>query len=132
MLPAIVLSVTIDRPWREVYEAFWRPADFQRWASGLSEFALRQDGDSWVGTGAEGGIRVFFTDHNEFGVMDHRVIPDGAGAVHVPLRVIANGEGAEVQLTLFRQPGMDDETFARDRRWIRSDLARLKALAERG
>lgn len=132
MLPAIVLSVTIDRPWREVYEAFWRPADFQRWASGLSEFALRQDGDSWVGTGADGGIRVFFTDHNEFGVMDHRVIPDGADAVQVPLRVIANGEGAEVQLTLFRQPGMDDETFARDRRWIRSDLARLKALAERG
>lgn len=132
MLPAIVLSVTILRPWREVYEAFWRPTDFARWASGLSEFALREDGDSWAGEGAEGGIRVVFTPHNAFGVMDHRVIPDGAAEVHVPLRVIANGEGAEVQLTLFRQPGMDDEAFARDRRWIRSDLARLKALAERG
>lgn len=132
MLPAIVLSVTIDRPWREVYEAFWRPADFQRWASGLSEFALRQDGDSWVGEGAEGGVRVYFTPHNAFGVMDHRVVPDGMAEVLVPLRVIANGAGAEVQLTLFRQPDMDDEAFARDRRWIRSDLARLKALAERG
>ena len=131
MLPAIVLSVTIMRPWREVYEAFWRPTDFQRWASGLSEFALRQDGDSWVGEGAEGGIRVFFTQYNDLGVMDHRVIPDGGDEVHVPLRVIANGAGTEVQLTLFRQPDMDDEAFARDRRWIRSDLAKLKALAER-
>lgn len=132
MRPAIVLSVTIARPWREVYEAFWRPEAFPRWASGLSEFALREDGDSWVGQGAEGGIRVFFTPHNDYGVMDHRVIPDGGTPVEVPLRIIANGEGAEVQLTLFRQPGMDDEMFARDRRWIRKDLATLKALAERG
>ncbi|ONF95610.1 SRPBCC family protein [Sphingomonas jeddahensis] len=131
MLPAIVLSVTINRPWRDVYEAFWRPTDFQRWASGLSEYALRQDGDSWVGKGADGDIRVFFTSHNDLGVMDHRVHPEGADEVHVPLRVIANGNGAEVQLTLFRQPDMDDEAFARDRRWIRSDLAKLKALAER-
>ncbi|MCD2316625.1 polyketide cyclase [Sphingomonas sp. IC-11] len=132
MLPAIVLSVTIARSWREVYEAFWRPEAFARWASGLSEFALREDGDSWVGEGADGGIRVFFTPHNDYGVMDHRVIPDSGTPVEVPLRVIANREGAEVQLTLFRQPGMDDETFARDRRWIRKDLATLKVLAERG
>jgi hypothetical protein len=59
-------------------------------------------------------------------------VPNGGKPVNVPLRVIANGEGAEVQLTLFRQPGMDDEAFARDRRWIRKDLATLKALAERG
>jgi len=131
MLPAITLSVTIARPWQEVYEAFWRPSDFARWASGLSEFALRQDGESWIGEGAEGGIRVVFTPHNAFGVMDHHVTPDDAETVHVPLRVIANGAGAEVQLTLFRQPDMDDETFARDRRWIRRDLMKLKELAER-
>jgi hypothetical protein len=132
MLPAIVLSVTIARPWREVYEAFWRPEAFPRWASGLSDMALRLDGDSWVGEGPDGAIRVFFTGHNDLGVMDHRVIPDGGAPVRVPLRIIANGDGAEVQLTLFRQPGMDDEGFARDRRWVRKDLATLKALAERG
>ena len=131
MLPAITISVTIARPWRDVYEAFWRPADFSRWASGLSEAALHQDGDSWVGEGAEGGIRVVFTPHNDFGVMDHHVTPEGGETVHVPLRVIANGDGAEVQLTLFRQPDLDDEMFARDRRWIRRDLIKLKELAER-
>lgn len=132
MLPAIVLSVTIARPWREVYEAFWRPEAFPRWASGLSDMTLRPDGESWVGEGQDGAIRVFFTAHNDLGVMDHRVIPDGGAPVDVPLRIIANGDGAEVQLTLFRQPDMDDEMFARDRRWVRKDLATLKALAERG
>ena len=131
MLPSIVLSVSIARPWREVYEAFWRPSDFTRWASGLSETVLREDGDSWIGDGADGAIRVFFTTYNALGVMDHCVEPDGAAPVHVPLRIIANGEGAEVQLTLFRQPGMDDDAFAADRRWVRRDLAKLKALAER-
>lgn len=40
--------------------------------------------------------------------------------------MIANGEGAEVMLTLFRQPGMTDEDFARDAKWITRDLRALK------
>lgn len=40
--------------------------------------------------------------------------------------MIANGEGAEVMLTLFRQPGMTDEDFARDAKWITRDLPALK------
>jgi uncharacterized protein YndB with AHSA1/START domain len=131
MLPAIVLSVSIARPWRDVYEAVWRPTDFVRWATGLSETVLREDGGAWVGEGPDGAMRVVFTPHNAFGVMDHRVEPDGGIPVDVPMRIIANGAGAEVQLTLFRQPGMDDNAFAADRRWVRRDLARLKALVER-
>lgn len=50
--------------------------------------------------------------------------------VHVPLRVIQNGDGAEVMRTLFRQPGMDDERFAAAK-WINRDLKVLKALVER-
>ena len=33
-------------------------------------------------------------------------------------------------LTLFRGPGMTDETFARDADWVRRDLAALKRLLE--
>src|SRR3546814_3233451 len=47
-----------------------------------------------------------------------------------PLRVIQNDGGAEVMLTLFRQPGMDAEKFAADARWIHRDLKALKALIE--
>lgn len=41
-------------------------------------------------------------------------------------RVIANGDSTEVVFTLFRQPGMDDATWARDEDWVKKDLERLK------
>lgn len=50
--------------------------------------------------------------------------------VHVPLRVIQNDDGAEVLLTLYRQPYMDDERFAADAKWVTRDLAALKRLIE--
>ncbi len=46
------------------------------------------------------------------------------------LRVIENGDGAEVMLTLFRQPGMSDEDFARDAKWITRDLRALRDYAK--
>ncbi len=63
--------------------------------------------------------------HNPFGVMDHMVRLEIGDEVYVPLRVFANGDGAEVALTLFRQPGMSDEKFATDADWVRRDLAAL-------
>ena len=69
--------------------------------------------------------------HNNYGVMDHWVKTGDDLEVHVPLRVIANGEGAEVMLTLFRQPDIDDEKFAADARRVNRDLKTLKALIER-
>ena len=52
-----------------------------------------------------------FSGNNEFGVADHWVfLPDGT-TVYVPLRAVANGDGTEVTLTLYRQPSMDDAKF---------------------
>ena len=61
-------------------------------------------------------------------MIDH-VAETPAGDVHVPMRIVANERGAEVLLTLFRQPGMTDERFAADAKWINRDLARLRLLA---
>jgi hypothetical protein len=131
MLHAKTISVSIARDWRELYEAIWRPETFPRWASGLSNSPLESDGDEWRAQGVEGSIRIRFTPHNEHGVMDHWVDLGGGRMVFVPLRVIANGDGAEVLLTLFRQPDMSDAKFAEDEAWVRRDLLALKALAER-
>ncbi len=62
--------------------------------------------------------------------MDHFVETGDGREVHVPLRVIENGDGAEVMLTLFRQPGMSDEDFARDAKWITRDLRALRDYAK--
>jgi len=127
MLPARTYSISIDRDWQVLYEAIWRPEVFPKWASGLAESDLRQEDDKWLADGPEGPVAIRFSPHNDYGVMDHFVDTGDGREVHVPLRVVRNGDGAEVMLTLFRQPGMDDEMFARDAKWMTRDLRALKA-----
>ncbi|RJF94181.1 polyketide cyclase [Sphingomonas cavernae] len=131
MLPARTYSVSIACDWRALYERIYRPEFFPEWASGLSDSELHEEGDQWLADGPEGPIRIRFTPHNAHGVMDHWVDVGGGSTVHIPLRVIQNDDGAEVMLTLFRQPGMDDEKFAADIKWINRDLLALKTLIER-
>lgn len=131
MLESRTISISIDRPWKDVYEAVWRPETFPRWASGLSRSSLEKDGEVWKAEGPEGTVRIRFTDHNPFGVMDHYVDAGRAPLVYIPLRIIPNAEGAEVLLTLFRLPEMSEQKFLADAEWVRRDLLALKTLATR-
>lgn len=129
MLEARTISISIDRDWQTVYESVWRPQDFARWASGLSESPLvQEDTGWWKAEGPDGPIRILFTEHNAFGVMDHSVDIGSGTVIYVPMRIVANGEGSEVLFTLFRQPGMSDEKFAADAEWVARDLLALRAL----
>ncbi|GGC45709.1 hypothetical protein GCM10011504_25240 [Siccirubricoccus deserti] len=128
MLEARTISISINRPWRALYETIWRPEFFPGWASGLSDAALEPRGDQWLAAGPEDPIRIRFTGHNGFGVMDHWVDPGDGREIHIPLRVVANESGAEVLLTLFRQPGMSEAKFLADAEWAERDLRRLQSL----
>jgi len=128
MLESQTISISINRNWNEVYEAVWRPEDFPKWASGLSRSPLVKDGEVWKAEGPEGAIRIKFTCHNAFGIMDQYVYAGNGPEIYVPLRIIPNDNGAEVLLTLFRQLGMSDEKFAADAEWVKRDLLALKAL----
>jgi hypothetical protein len=131
-MSARTYSISIGHEWRALYERIWRPDFFAKWASGLAESDLRKDGDQWLADGPEGPIRIRFTPYNSFGVMDHFVDTAEGPTVYVPLRVVQNGDGAEVMLTLFRQPEMDDQRFAADAKWVNRDLRSLKTLIEHG
>jgi hypothetical protein len=63
--------------------------------------------------------------------MDHYVDTGAGPEIRVPLRIVANGDGAEVLLTLFRQPDMSEAKFAADAEWVGRDLLALKALVAR-
>ena len=130
VLESTTISITVHHDWKRLYEEFWRPEAFLRWASGLSDASLQNIDGQWKANGPEGPITIDFTGHNDFGIMDHRVLLSEGQQVYVPLRVIENGEGAEVMLTLFRQPGMSDAKFTEDANWVRRDLERLKELNE--
>ena len=130
MFEARTISVSIRRNWQELYEALWRPEQFPNWASGLGNSSLRKEGGEWHAAGPEGPIKIRFTGHNGFGVMDHWVDLGGGRVIYVPLRIVGNENGAEVLLTLFRQPEMSDGKFAEDAEWVRRDLSALRTFAE--
>ncbi|MFC3226108.1 polyketide cyclase [Marinibaculum pumilum] len=124
-----MIGVTIRRPWRQVYDFAAEPRNMPRWASGLGA-GLRHEEGAWIADGPEGPVRVRFSERNPFGVLDHRVVLAPGVEILVPMRVLPNGDGAEVQLVLFRQPGVTDERFAADADWVARDLDALKRLLE--
>jgi hypothetical protein len=125
------VSISIDRDWRDVYAYASVPQNFANWASGLGS-GVERSGEEWSAQGPEGPVRIRFSPPNDFGVLDHVVTVAPGVEILIPLRVVANGSGSEVALTLFRLPGMSDEKFAADADWVRRDLERLKALLETG
>ena len=98
------LAVRIERPWQVAYDFLAEPRNFPRWASGLCSAIEPLDADHWLAQTPQGPLRVRFSPRNPFGVLDHDVLPEDAPPIHIPLRLIANGDGCELQLTLLRQP----------------------------
>ena len=124
------ISIRIHRPAAEVYAFTKDPQSFPRWAAGLGE-GLTRDGERWIAHGPDGDVAVRFSPESGYGVLDHWVTLADGTELYIPLRVVANGEGAEAVLTLYRPPAMfDDAAFARDAAAVARDLARLKALIE--
>ena len=129
-MPARIIHRTIQRDWRSVYAFAAKPENMPRWASGLAS-GLTQDGADWVADGGPiGKIRVRFAAGNDFGVIDHTVTLPNGDVVENALRVVPNGDGAEVMFTLLRQPDMDDEAFESDAAHVARDLEALARLME--
>ncbi|MET0371493.1 MAG: SRPBCC family protein [Sphingobium sp.] len=128
-LAAQTISITIDRPFEQAYAFAREPENFPKWAAGMSS-SLHREGDIWVADAPQGRATVRFSEPNDYGVLDHWVLLDGKPEITIPLRMIANGDGTEVMLTLFTQPDMDEADVARDAAMVRKDLATLKALLE--
>ena len=123
------VSVYIDRPVRDVYEFASAPENLPRWAAGLGESIEWVKGE-WVATTEQGPIKLRFTEPNSFGVLDHYVTPASGGETYMPMRVVPRGGGAQLLLTVFRQPDWSDERFEQDAAWVERDLQALKRLLE--
>jgi len=106
--------MTIERSPAEVYAFVSDPNNLPKWASGLNA-----------------AVKVRFVERNAYGVLDHYVKANSGPEVYMPMRVFPNGEGAEVLLTVFRQPDMTEEKFIDDTKWVRRDLEALKELLEK-
>lgn len=129
-LPARIVHRSIDRDWRAVYAFAAKPENMPLWASGLAS-GLTRDGDDWIADGGPvGNVRVRFAPANDFGVIDHTVTLPDDRVVENALRIVPNGDGAEVMFTLLRQPDMDDAAFESDAAHVARDLHALARLME--
>ncbi|MET3580612.1 hypothetical protein ABID19_003651 [Mesorhizobium robiniae] len=125
-----IITVSIDRDWREVYDFASIPENFQRWAAGLGR-RFERSGEEWTAEDPDGRvIRIRFSPPNEFGVLDHIVFAERKETRNA-VRVVPNGTGAEVTFVLLRMPGMTDEIFAADAEAVQRDLNTLKTMLER-
>jgi hypothetical protein len=124
-----ILHVTIRVPIKRAYAFAHRPENFPRWAVGLAD-NLRLTERGWIADTPDGEALIHFSESNALGVLDHRVVVNGRPDVVVPMRMVQNGDGTEVELVLFRQPAMTDADFKRDARMVKEDLEALKTLLE--
>lgn len=131
VLPARTISVSIDRDPDTVYAFVSDPRNLPHWARNFAR-SVRQDGDGWTVETADGPVRVAFADANELGVTDHLVTGADGAAVLIPMRVLANGDGAEVIFTLFRANGTSQAEFERDEALVTADLQALQELLTTG
>ena len=123
------LSQTIACPWQQAYDYLCVPEHFCQWASGLAS-GLQQIDGQWIATTPQGQVRLQFSPENAYGVLDHWVHISPQAVVYVPLRLVANGAGCELILSLFRQPGMSEAHFEADTQWVIRDLLAAKQLLE--
>ena len=123
------LGIDIDLPAAAVSAFLAVPENYRRWASGLGELSQQADG-SWSTLTPQRPMQVRFTPPNPYGVADHYVQPAQGEEIYIPMRVIANGDGATLLFTLLRSPGVSDAQLQADAEWVRRDLAALKALLE--
>ena len=126
---ATTLSVSIERPPREISDFVSQPRNLPRWAVGLAP-SVRPDGESWIADTAQGPVRLRFAPSNAFGVLDHYVRPVAGREIAAPMRVVPNGAGSEVLITVFQQPEMTEAQYQEDLGLVRRDLERLKRVLE--
>lgn len=129
VLRSRTLSVSIDCSPAGVYAFVANPENLPKWAQGLCR-SVRKSDTGWVVETPQGPMAFRFVAKNDLGVLDHVVSPAPGTEVYVPMRVVPNGSGSEVLITIFQPPDMSDEQFAEDLRLVERDLATLKRVLE--
>jgi len=129
MLISRTLQVSINCAVDGVYRFVHDPRNLPEWAKAFCKAVNRIDG-AWVMGTPRGPATIRFIADNQLGVLDHWVIPAPGVEVYVPMRVVANGNGATLTFTLFQHPEMSDEHFAADIAMVEQDLLGLKIALE--
>jgi hypothetical protein len=123
------MSTSIKSDHKTVYDFVSNLENLPRWASSTFP-SIKEVKGEWVVDSPNGRNKVMITEKNNFGILDHYVKLTSGVEVYVPMRVIKNGDGSEVLLTVFQAPEMTDDEYAKDLQTVEKDLNHLKTLIE--
>lgn len=123
------MSTSIKSDPKTVYDFVSNLENLPRWASSTFP-SIKEVNGEWVVETPSGRNKVMITEKNNFGILDHRVKLTSGVEVYVPMRVVKNGDGSEVLLTVFQAPEMTDDGYAKDIQTVEKDLNHLKTLIE--
>ena len=129
LLKSRTVSVSIACDPRKVYEFVSNPENLPKWAKTFCR-SIQRSGEEWIIDTPQGPVKIRIAGKNAAGVLDHYVSPAPGIEVFVPMRVVPNGAGSEVLLTLFQQADMSDEKYAKDVGLVEQDLNSLKRIME--
>lgn len=127
--PVKNISISINRPAREVYQFASNPENFPKWVDFID--SISRQGDVWMAKTRLGSMKIKFAPSNDFGIIDHEVTFPNGEIVDNPMRAIVNNKGCEFTFTLFRMPGKTDSEFNEDAEAVTKDLQNLKEILER-
>jgi hypothetical protein len=123
------ISTSIKSDPKTVYDFISNLENLPRWASSTFP-SIKEVNGEWVVDTPNGRNKVMITEKNNFGILDHHVKLTSGVEVYVPMRVVKNGDGTEVLLTVFQAPEMTDDGYAKDIQTVEKDLNHLKTLIE--
>ena len=129
VLRSRTLSISIQRPPGHVYAFVSNPENLPKWATAFCRSVRKSEGE-WIVETPAGPMRIKFVGQNAFGVLDHSVSATPGLEILNPMRVVPNGSGSEVIITLFQLPHMTDEQYAEDVSLVERDLRTLKSILE--
>ena len=129
------ISVSIARPYEDVYAFLANPRNLFSWASVMGTKHHPVAPLEWVAeepTFIDQPVTLIFSPRNAYGVLDFTALVGGQVIYAAPVRAVRNDEGTEVTIGVFMQPGGNEESFRSEIEWMRADLLVVKSLLEAG
>lgn len=123
------MNTSINSNPQIVYDFVSNLENLPRWASNTFP-SIKEVNGEWVVNTSQGQNKVMLAERNNFGILDHYVKLTSGVEVYVPMRVVKNGDGSEIMLTVFQTPEMTDERYAEDIKTVEKDLNHLKTIIE--
>ncbi|MGC1134372.1 MAG: hypothetical protein WA941_16210 [Nitrososphaeraceae archaeon] len=129
MMKSRTMNTSINSNPQIVYDFVSNLENLPRWASNTFP-SIKEVNGEWVVDTSQGQNKVMLAERNNFGILDHYVKLTSGVEVYVPMRVVKNGDGSEIMLTVFQTPEMTDERYAEDIKTVEKDLNHLKTIIE--